>query len=474
MKKPSLIRFVFAALFVVLLMADGIGLAGCANIIPPTGGPRDSIPPVLLEVSPKDSSRNFNNYRITFLFDEFVELNNIMENLIVSPTPSISPLVESKLRTVTVRLKDTLEPNTTYTLNFGNAIRDINEGNEVKDFTYVFTTGPTFDTLSVSGRVILAETGGADSTMIVLLHTNLNDTAVVKDRPRYYTRVNGQGEFRFTNLPAGTFDIYALKDETGTRRYARKSQQFAFADQPVQTAPGLQPITLYAYREELDTRPATGTAGTTGRPARNTAQERLLRISTNIENGELDLLNNLEIRFATPLRSFDSSKIRFTDEQFNSIPNPSLTLDTSRKLATLKHAWIGGAGYNLIVDKDFAEDTLGRKLLRNDTLSFKTRREADYGSLKLRFLKLDMSKNPVLLFIQNDQVRYSHVFTGRDVNIKLFVPGEYELRILFDENRNGKWDPGNFDKHIQPEKVQPLTRRLNVKPNWDNEVDITL
>ena len=86
-----------------------------------------------------------------------------------------------------------------------------------------------------------------------------------------------------------------------------------------------------------------------------------------------------------------------------------------------------------------------------------------------------MSKNPVLLFVQNDQVKHTHVFTGRDVNIRLFVPGEYELRILYDENRNGKWDAGSFfGTRRQPERIIPLTRRLNVKANWDNEVDITL
>jgi hypothetical protein len=201
----------------------------------------------------------------------------------------------------------------------------------------------------------------------------------------------------------------------------------------------------------------------------------MLRITTNIENEQLDLLGNLEVRFSNPLKTFDSTKLKFTDEQFNVIPSQAPVLDTSRKLLTFKHAWIGNTVYNIIVDRDFAEDSLGRKIPRNDTLSFRTRKDADYGSLKLRFLNLDMSKNPVLLFVQNEQVRYTHVFTGRDVNIRLFVPGEYELRILFDENRNGKWDPGEFfGKHRQPEKVQPLTRRLTVKPNWDNEIDITL
>jgi len=133
------------------------------------------------------------------------------------------------------------------------------------------------------------------------------------------------------------------------------------------------------------------------------------------------------------------------------------------------------ADVNYKVAKDFVEDSTGRKIIRDDTLSFRTKNTSDYGSLKLRFLNLDLSRHPVLQFVQGGQLKYSHVFTDRTVNIKLFQPGEYDLRILYDENGNGKWDPGEFfEKHKQPEKVQPLQRKLEVKPNWDSEVDITI
>jgi len=475
MKKPAT-RLILFVLFAGFIMADGAMLSGCANMIPPTGGPRDSIPPVLLEVSPPDSTRGFTAGKITFLFNEYIELNNALENVIISPTLKNIPVIESRLRTLTVRIKDTLEPNTTYSINFGNAIRDINEGNELKDFTYIFSTGDHFDSLTLSGKVILAETGGTDSTLIVMLHRSQDDSAVVKDRPRYYTRVRPDGSFTFRYLPPGTFSIYALEDRGGTRQFTSPSQLFAFADKPVQTGAGAQPITLYAYREKAETSNQGGTTTTGGRPPRIAAnQDKVLRIQTNISNNQLDLLKDLQITFNTPLKVFDTTKIRFTDDQFNNLPHAPFVLDSTRKVVTLKHPWVGGLGYNIIVNKDFAEDSLGRKLLRDDTLNFNARRETEYGSLKLRFLNLDMSKNPVLLFVQNDQVVHTHVFTGRDINIRLFTPGEYELRLLYDENRNGKFDPGEFiGKHRQPERVVPIPRRLNVKPNWDNEVDITL
>jgi hypothetical protein len=476
MKRLFHTRAVVLLFIAIVVLADGMGLSGCANMIPPSGGPRDSLPPILLSASPLDSSRNFSNNRITFVFDEFVEVNNALENLIVSPTPKQMPSVTSKLRTVTVKILDTLEPNTTYTFNFGSAIRDINEGNEVKDFTYIFSTGTEFDTASLSGKVILAETGGVDSTLIVVLHTNLDDSAVTKDRPRYYARVNGDGTFRFENLPKDTFDIYALKDEGASKKYMSPSQMFAFADQPVIAGSQSQPITLYAYRERADTKPRSTTTTTGGgRGARTNTQDRFLRLTTNIENDQLDLLGDLEIRFANPLKTFDTTKVRFTDDQFNDLAGEKYTLDSTRKLVTLKYPWLGGIQYNVIVTKDFAEDSAGRKIFRDDTLNFRTRKEGDYGTLKLRFLNLDMSKNPVLLFVQGETVKYTHVFTDRNVNVRLFVPGEYDLRILYDENRNGKWDSGEFyGRHRQPERVMPVSRKLNVKPNWDTEVDITL
>jgi hypothetical protein len=142
---------------------------------------------------------------------------------------------------------------------------------------------------------------------------------------------------------------------------------------------------------------------------------------------------------------------------------------------TLVYQWTPDTKYHLILDKDFAEDTLGQKLLKTDTISFATKKESDYGNLRLRFRNLDLDRNPVLLFVQSDKIMLSYAF-GRSLRYdnKLFNPGEYELRILYDDNRNGVWDPGDFFEHRQPEKVVPIRRKLNVKANWDNEVDISL
>ena len=103
-------------------------------------------------------------------FDEYIDLKDVRKNLIVSPVPKIMPTVNSHLKVITIEIKDTLQPNTTYALNFGRAVTDVNEGNVLKNFTYVFSTGNYIDSCSYSGRVIMAYTGKPDSTLIAMLH----------------------------------------------------------------------------------------------------------------------------------------------------------------------------------------------------------------------------------------------------------------------------------------------------------------
>src|SRR5262245_3766502 len=110
-------KLFFYILIISSILKIGFFISGCANIVPPQGGLRDSIPPLLIKAAPEDSTKNFTGKRITFSFDEFVDLDNVQQNLLVSPTPKAEPSVDYKLNTVTVRLRDTLEANTTYSLN---------------------------------------------------------------------------------------------------------------------------------------------------------------------------------------------------------------------------------------------------------------------------------------------------------------------------------------------------------------------
>jgi len=447
-------------------------LPGCANMIPPTGGDRDSLPPHLVKVTPPDSSKGFTTKTITFTFNEYIEQpQDIYKNLLVSPTPTLFPVVESKLKTLTIKIKDTLEPNTTYYYNFGDAIKDVNEGNVLHDLSYIFTTGNTLDTLQLSGKVLLAETGGVDSTLFVMLFKNGVDSAVINDRPRYIARVDGKGNFRFLYLPSETYYIYVMD---GGKQYSERSL-FGFSDSAVEIKPDASAVTLYAFVEtkEQPPQPTINFAGG-NRPGAK-PDERRLKFSTNLSGNVQDLLGDFTMKFEQPLRNFDSTKLLLsTDSAFNSTP-ASWQMDSLRKKLTLKINWKENTLYNLILDKDFADDSLGRKLLKTDTISFTTRKQTDYGSLKLSFTNIDLSKNPVLQFSQGGQVLKTFPLNTSELNQPLFNPGEYELSILYDANKNGHWDPGNFfEGRKQPELVKPLNKKITVRTNWDNEFEIKL
>ncbi|HSB92335.1 MAG TPA: Ig-like domain-containing protein [Flavitalea sp.] len=447
---------------------------GCANMIPPTGGPRDTLPPVMMTVNPKDSVLRFAGKKIVFQFDEYVQLTNTQQQLIVSPTPKVMPVVENKLRTITVTLKDTLEENTTYRIDFGNAISDINENNIIRDFSYIFSTGNYLDSLELNGAVQLAENGAVDSTLIVMLYSDLTDSAVVKERPRYVTRLSREGTYTFHNLRPGKYALYTLKDEGGARRYSSPAQLFGFADEPITipfdgNAPTLRAYIDSAGIELTEEKPLTG-----AKPAND--KDRRMKFDANLENNQLELKSDLVINFRPiPYKTLDSSKIQLTDEKFNPIAASKITGDTAGRHVTIQNTWAEGTAYNLILQKDFATDTTGRQLLRTDTLSFRTKTEKDYGNVRLRFPGLDMSKNPIVQFIQAGKVVRTEPLSTNEFNDRLFNPGEYEMRIYFDTNKNGKWDSGEFfGIRKQPEQIIPIPRKLTIKANWDNQVDVRL
>ncbi|MGZ5219665.1 MAG: Ig-like domain-containing protein [Chitinophagaceae bacterium] len=465
-------RLILLLLLLLFLIQQIVVLPGCATIIPPEGGPRDSLPPVLLKANPADSSLNFDDKTIVFSFDEYVDADNYQQEMIISPIPSNMPTVTRKLQTVTVKLRDTLEPNTTYTINFGNAIKDVNEANIMRDFTYTFSTGSYFDSLEFRGNVLVAETGEVDTTLTVMLHRTNIDSAVIKEKPRYIAKTDGRGDFRFKNLPPDTFYVYALKDEGGSYLYMNKTQLFAFADSAVIITSNTKPVTLNAYDVKESGTLAKSPGATGGRSTR--AADKRLKFSTNLIGNEQDLLDKFVFTFETPLKNFDSSKIRFTrDSTFAPMSGFSWEKDSTMKMVKLDYAWQENVMHHIILEKDFATDTLGQQLLKADTISFKTKERRDYGKLTIRFRNLDLSKNPVLLFVLNNEVKKSFPLTSTTFTQALFPPGEYNLRILHDANKNGAWDPGEFfGKRRQPELVKPVTRTINIKPNLDTPFDI--
>ena len=465
-------RFQLIKLFVfALCYGICINMSSCANIIPPGGGPRDSLPPKLITALPKDSAVNVNPKLITLNFNEYLTLQNVNENLIVSPTIKNNPLVDSKLRTITIKIKDTLDPNTTYSLHFGESIKDVNEGNILRNFKYVFSTGKTIDDFSYKGRVYLAEKGKVDTTLLVILHNNLNDSAIVKERPRYYTRINGKGEFSFTNLSAGIFRVYVLPNDY-SKKYDDSTKLFAFRSDDLVISNNTPYDTLYAYEAFKTVEKITKPNETAGK---NSKEDKRLKYAADFEGGQQDLLSNLNLNFNKKLQSVDSSKIAFCDSNYKALKGYRIELDTSKTKLSFIYPWKELSSFRIVIQKDAIADTSGITLPKTDTIRFITKKEADYGSIKLRFTNLNLSKHPVLQVVESDNIVESIPLTSYELIRKLYKPGNYDLRILYDTNQNGIWDPGSFGKiKKQPEIVKLISKVFSVRSNWDNEVTIGL
>ncbi|MFT3979479.1 MAG: Ig-like domain-containing domain [Ferruginibacter sp.] len=440
---------------------------GCGQIGFPTGGVKDSLAPVLVKSSPEVKALNVTGNKINLTFDEYVEVVDAQNNVQVSPLPKSNPSINYNLKTVTVRLKDTLLPNTTYSINFGDAIKDVNEGNVFKNFTYVFSTGNSIDSAAFSGKVVLAETGLVDSTITVILYRNLADSAVQKLRPGYQTRIKGDGIFRFTNLPPGQYNVYALKDGDGNKYYNIKTELFAFHDSPVTIGDSSTPVTLYAYAEEKMKDNKTPSV-------LKPAAEKTFRYKASLL-GTQDLLASLDLSFNRPLKSFDSNKIILTDTNYNKIAAVQYKLDSTDKILSLRpQVWTPGESYVLLVPKDGVTDTTGAMLAKSDTLRFKAKEEKEYARILLRFKGLDLAKNPVLQLVNNEQIAAAYPLAGNEWSNNMFPPGEYNIRILYDDNKDGVWTPGSYKEKRPPEKAITLPQKLSLRANWDNERDIEL
>lgn len=437
---------------------------GCAQIGMPMGGPKDSLPPVLTQASPSNHALNFKGNRISLTFDEYIQLDNPLKNVIVSPLPNKTPFIDFKLKTVTVKLFDTLKPNTTYSIQFGNTIRDLNENNPLAGFDYVFSTGSYIDTLQLSGSVMLAETGTIDTTLIAMLYSDLSDSAVYKHKPDYITRVDKEGKFLFRNLSPGSYVLFAIKDESGQYIYNNPSQVFAFADSAVHPSiSGGDKIQLYAFQEE---KPVSKIA------TQKETEE--LKYVTAVKGGAQDLLSPLEINFSHQIKIIDTAGFYIADTLLQRLPGQTLTIDSTRKKVYIQYNWTGSTVYDLVIMKDAVADSSDKYLAKNDTLRFKTKNESDYGSIKLTFKNLEKFQNPVLQLVNEKGEVNSYPLSGNVFSKKLVEPGTYNIQILEDKNKNGKWDPGKFAEKLQPEIVHRITQNISIRANWDNERDVIL
>jgi len=224
----------------------------CANVGMPTGGDRDSIPPVVVKMNPEIGAKNFEGQFISVTFDEYVTSKDISNDLMVSPVMKRKPTVRMKGKTVFVEFVDTLKPNTTYCFNFGNGIADNNEGNKLDNFRTSFSTGENFDSLMIGGFVVMAESlEPVEDAYVLLFSEGDSINTFHKGIPSYIAKTDEKGFYLLTNIKDGRYLLYALKDIDYSLSFNQPDEPIAFNDS---LASALTPnIRLIGEKKQMST-----------------------------------------------------------------------------------------------------------------------------------------------------------------------------------------------------------------------------
>ncbi len=214
----------------VISILLSIILFSCAKEGMPQGGPRDTVPPVLIRSKPPMFATDFKGKEIVFKFNEYFDLKDINNNFFSSPPFAEKPKFVIKGKDLVVKLKDTLRDSVTYTIGFGDAIVDYHEGNVLKNFTFVFSTYDKIDSLRVRGQVIDAYTQEPVPGVYVMLYKKLDDSVVFREPPQYIARTNDTGKFVIFGIKKGQYKVFALNDLNNNFIYDGIENQVGFLD----------------------------------------------------------------------------------------------------------------------------------------------------------------------------------------------------------------------------------------------------
>lgn len=350
----------------LILLAGILGLPHCAKVVSPTGGDKDTIPPVVRKTLPENFSLRFNSKYFEVSFDEFIQLKEVNQKLIVSPPLKNKPEVRLRGKTIRVSIDEELLENTTYTFNFNDAIVDNNEGNPLEGFEYVFSTGDELDSLSIRGRVLNSFSLKPEEGVYAMLYRNLNDSAPYLQVPYYLGKTGKDGTFRIDHLDAGTYRLFALKDMNMNYMFDQLTEPIAFHDSLI-VLPFDQPV----ITDTLETDSLFLPAETLRTP------EFVLRLFTGevpvkqyISSTGRPQKNQMQMTFSRPQDSLPSARImEHIDTLDLFISEPSAGRDTL--IYWIKDSVLMDQEIIVMAVEYVAEDSAGAQVPVTDTLTFR-------------------------------------------------------------------------------------------------------
>lgn len=570
-------------------------LYSCASIGRPEGGPRDFEPPRFVGSTPKAGALNSKRTKVSLVFDEFIKLQKAGEKVVVSPPQVQQPEIKASGKRIQVNLLDSLKENTTYTIDFSDAIVDNNEDNPLGNFTFTFSTGAQIDTMEVSGTVLDASNLEPIKGILVGLHSNLNDSAFTKLPFDRVARTDSRGRFSIRGVAPGKYRIYALMDADQNFAFSQKSEVIAFNDSLIiprmeertrmdtawvdsltydtivekqymhylpddvilrafkefnysqylikserlvphkftfyfaaeaDTLPTLKGLNFdekdafiieknqrndtihywvkdsllymqdtlslslsYLYTDTLNQLvPRTDTLNLVSKqkykkeePEKEKKKKKKKKdeeeepeptkfLSVNVSApSSMDVYGYISLTFDEPIASFDTAAIHLrqkVDTLWKDIPFEFEQDSLNLKKFNVYYDWEPTLEYEFSVDSTAFHGIYG---LFTDKIKqgFKVRSEDEYFTLKFDITGADSVAFVELLDAQDKVVRRRRVNDQRIADFYFLNPGKYAARLINDTNGNGKWDTGDFEKGIQPEKVYYYPNILEYKARWN-------
>ncbi len=518
-------------LFYWLYLVPILLFSGCASPRAPTGGEKDELPPVLIEeASTPNLQTNFHEKEIILTFDEWFTLKNVLSQLVISPLMPAQPDVKQKGKSIFITLPDSLKEETTYTINFGSAIADLNEGNVLENFAFVFSTGSVLDSVFITGHVVNAVTLQAAADVLVMLHPINEDSAVYKSKPEYVCRTDKEGRWKLENVRLDSFRVVALIDDNLNFLYDLETEYFGWYDDTLYTiepkillpdivlfpkerrtsirdviheAPGWlkvivdgpQPYTIptmvppieevitawdldtihFWYPPELNFGGNVILANDTSKvqPARESKTTKRDFLVSN-RSGKLMPNGTAQLYAPIPFSSIDTSRIRLIVDSMVQVAYTIEADSLDARILWLKGKWKSNAIHQLTILPGGFENVLGNQ---NDTISISIQvaDPNDFGDLVIEVNGLDSTQFYIVKLMSGSQLVATSMIAQLSHTSfvhKGLVPGKYQVEMVEDSNRNGFWDTGDFQLKRQAERKMIFTLE-SLRAAWEVESTIT-
>ena len=506
--------------YIYFFFTTALLLWQCASMQSPSGGAKDTNPPTVLSSSPDQGATNVNPSRIEIHFDEFFKLKNLQNELLISPPLDETPLISQKGKSLFIELKEELNPNSTYTFNFGKGIADYHEGNILKDYSLVFSTGNELDSLSLSGQLFSCPLATLPEEVIIGIYQKdslLRDSVIYQQKPDYFTLAKEKGAFQIKHIRKGTFELIAFEDLNANYQYDGATEQIAFYDSLITIGDSTE-FDLWIFQEKTELKLLESKVNENGRIhwaynqtidsvnlnsdsgskfLHTIKQDSLLVWPLNYPTDSFHICSEVATRLDSILVKSDSlhkQKLNLsTNNQFLKesaslkiqSDAPILAIDTSRihliSDSILIDYSVRYTDFELIFDFTRNENQTFNLILsegavlsvyknRNDSinLSAYSKGESALAALKINLL---LKTDDYFIEILKEEKVIDRIEAGEELIFKELLPSKYQLRLTLDSNNDGKWTAGDYFKNSQAEKVIYYTEELKLRANWELEID---